>query len=314
MTRFSLSEAGAKAIQNFEMGGQSPEKLMNAHRDPVGVWQIGFGHTKGVTPGMQITMEDVYDLFRRDTHEIEDWLNTWLSVHEVGINQAQFDALVSFIYNFGAEKFRKSTLARVLDTEPLNHEEVAHQLKRWVNGVVDGEMQQLPGLIKRRAWEASAFLDQFGMDSSADSKAMRAIETAGYEGFVKNLTPKNYEAIARRLSTPAMVDMIHAFFGLISELGELVDPYKKYVFYDKPVDAANVDEELGDLCWYLTVALNRRGISLAEILESNMTKLNKRYPTGAFSEEQAKARADKNHTNARKMPPGLVDLGKIRNL
>lgn len=48
-------------------------------------------------------------------------------------------------------------------------------------------------------------------------------------------------------------NLLHASFGLITELGKLVDIFKRNIFYGKEIDIVNVKEELGDLFWYLAI-------------------------------------------------------------
>lgn len=48
-------------------------------------------------------------------------------------------------------------------------------------------------------------------------------------------------------------NLLHASLGLITEFGELVDIYKRNIFYGKEIDIVNVKEELGDLMWYLAI-------------------------------------------------------------
>lgn len=68
----------------------------------------------------------------------------------------------------------------------------------------------------------------------------------------------NFEEYCRE-SERTMIDMgkeknlLHASFGLITELGELVDIYKRNTFYGKDIDLVNVKEELGDIFWYLAI-------------------------------------------------------------
>lgn len=63
-----------------------------------------------------------------------------------------------------------------------------------------------------------------------------------------------YQVLASRtcpnLETPEH-DILHMRMGVISELGELVDAYKKHIAYKKPLDFTNVREEIADICWYL---------------------------------------------------------------
>lgn len=99
------------------------------------------------------------------------------------------------------------------------------------------------------------------------------------------------EAILREL-TPAAVDVLHAAVGIATEAGELLDAAKKYAIYGQPLDRVNVIEELGDLEFYMEQLRQATGITRAECLEVNISKLRTRY--GArYSDQAAKERADK---------------------
>lgn len=67
------------------------------------------------------------------------------------LTQSQFDALVDFAYNAGAQNLRTSTLLRKLNAGDI--EGAAGQFSRWV--FADGKA--LPGLIRRREAEAKLF-------------------------------------------------------------------------------------------------------------------------------------------------------------
>ena len=49
-------------------------------------------------------------------------------------------------------------------------------------------------------------------------------------------------------------DEMHFLCGIFTELGELLDPYKKNLCRDVPkeIDVVNLKEELGDICFYAT--------------------------------------------------------------
>lgn len=46
-------------------------------------------------------------------------------------------------------------------------------------------------------------------------------------------------------------DARHMFLGVFSELGEMVDIYKKELAYEKSIDTVNLSEEWADVSWYL---------------------------------------------------------------
>jgi NTP pyrophosphatase (non-canonical NTP hydrolase) len=74
-----------------------------------------------------------------------------------------------------------------------------------------------------------------------------------------------------------VAQLIHAFLGLSSEVGELADMLKKHIIYGKELDAINVLEESGDLEWYVALALRAVKASMEECMEKNIAKLRARY-------------------------------------
>ena len=57
------------------------------------------------------------------------------------------------------------------------------------------------------------------------------------------------------------------------------------VFQGKPWNEDNREHliiELGDIMWYVAQATQALGISMEEVLDTNITKLSKRYPAGTF--------------------------------
>lgn len=137
-----LSKSGVELIQSFE------GLRLGAYQDSVGIWTIGYGHTKGVRPGQVITKARADDLFMEDVREFEE--SVAACVH-VPITQPQFDALVSFCFNLGAARLRSSTLLKMLNQQ--DYDGASQQFGRWTRagGVV------LAGLVKRRAAERELF-------------------------------------------------------------------------------------------------------------------------------------------------------------
>ena len=79
---------------------------------------------------------------------------------------------------------------------------------------------------------------------------------------------------------------VHMIMGMVTEVGELQDIYKKHLAYGKPIDEVNEKEEIGDLMWYIACHCKNKGWSLAEIMEKNIEKLKARYPE-RFSSDKA---------------------------
>lgn len=133
------------------------EKLMEmegcrleAYKDAAGVPTIGYGHTKNVRMGDRITQYWAKEMLREDIEEAE-----WL-VKELGVarTEGQLDALVSFVFNLGIGRLKRSTLLKTI-REGGSKAQITKEFKRWV--YADGKL--LPGLVKRREWEARRFFE-----------------------------------------------------------------------------------------------------------------------------------------------------------
>lgn len=112
-----------------------------------------------------------------------------------------------------------------------------------------------------------------------------------YAAFVESLK-KPGQAIIDSLD-PKKADLLHMSVLLADECGELVGALKKHCIYGKELDFKNVIEELGDIEFALSGIRTTLGIDRDRVLADNIFKLNKRYSSGSYSDEQAKARADK---------------------
>jgi lysozyme len=147
-----LSDKGAEFIGRFE--GFSA-KLYN---DPVGHCTIGYGHLvhQGNCNGSEpdefkkgITKKRAAKLLREDAKSASAAIESQVNVP---LEQHQFDALVSFVYNVGVGNFGSSTLLKKLNQK--QYDAVPAQLDRWV--FASG--QRLAGLERRRKAEGSLFV------------------------------------------------------------------------------------------------------------------------------------------------------------
>lgn len=121
---------------------------LKAYQDSVGVWTIGYGHTKGVKKGDVITQDQANQLLIEDLADAENAVNRLVKVE---INQDMFDALSSFTFNLGAGSLKSSTLLKLLNQG--KYSEAAEQFMRWV--FAGG--QKLDGLVRRRKAEQKLF-------------------------------------------------------------------------------------------------------------------------------------------------------------
>lgn len=79
--------------------------------------------------------------------------------------------------------------------------------------------------------------------------------------------------------------------GLSGEVGELVDMIKKFSYHGHTLEKPEVVKEFGDIYWYIHNLMNELDLSHEEIMETNIKKLQKRYPQG-FSEQASQRRVD----------------------
>jgi NTP pyrophosphatase (non-canonical NTP hydrolase) len=79
--------------------------------------------------------------------------------------------------------------------------------------------------------------------------------------------------------------------GLAGEAGEVVDLIKKWVMHRHVPDPELMKKELGDVAWYLAALCGKFGFTFSEVLETNITKLQERYPNG-WSEDDSRNRKE----------------------
>lgn len=136
------SQAGINLIKQHE------GLRLEAYRCPAGIYTIGYGHTAGVRRGDVIDEHRAEQLLADDLKKFEAVVNSECP----GINQNQFDALVSFTFNLGETNLRKSTLLKCVKANPDNVN-IRTEFLRWNKS--KGEV--LPGLIRRRKAEADLY-------------------------------------------------------------------------------------------------------------------------------------------------------------
>jgi NTP pyrophosphatase (non-canonical NTP hydrolase) len=98
------------------------------------------------------------------------------------------------------------------------------------------------------------------------------------------------QAVRRTCAATEQKDMLClALVGLAGELGEIAEPVKKALWSGHNLDLPHLQEEVGDLMWYLGLLCSALGISLGQAMNDNIEKLRKRYPDG-FSAERSQQR------------------------
>lgn len=142
-----LSEAGIKFIQTWE------GLELKAYRDSKGLPTIGIGTTRypdgtKVQMGDSCTEAQAYEWFRFDIARFEAFINR---VIKISLNQNQFDALISLVYNIGETNFTEGTV-----DDKLNANQIEAALQAWLKYVYSGG-RKIDGLANRRIAEVKLF-------------------------------------------------------------------------------------------------------------------------------------------------------------
>ena len=128
---------------------------LEAYRDPVGVWTIGYGHSERAGygpmpgPGMTITQAEAEALLAEGLERFAQRVGPLLKRKPT---ENQFGAMVSLAYNIGVGAFSKSTCLRRFNAGDIDG---AADALTWFNKA-GGKV--LRGLVRRREEERDLFL------------------------------------------------------------------------------------------------------------------------------------------------------------
>ncbi len=125
---------------------------LKAYKCPAGIWTIGYGHTRDVKAGDVCTKQQAVEWLMQDVKTAEAAIN---NAH-LPINQNQFDALVSFVFNVGIGNFKRSTLLKKIRANAFD-KNIEQQFMRWNKARVNGRLKPLRGLTKRRTAESKLY-------------------------------------------------------------------------------------------------------------------------------------------------------------
>ncbi len=159
MTR-AVSDAGLSLLKGFEA------LKLRAYDDGGGVLTIGWGHTEDVKAGDEITEHQAEVMLRSDLADAE----SCVSLRCPNVNQNQFDALASLVFNIGCGLFNRSTLLRMVRIGDLRSASAHFDDFVYDNG------KFVQGLKNRRDKERALFdtpiaADFSNVESGSDSTA-----------------------------------------------------------------------------------------------------------------------------------------------
>lgn len=96
------------------------------------------------------------------------------------------------------------------------------------------------------------------------------------------LSLDQYQQAARRTAAPVYdaQGVLILALGLAGESGEVCELLKKHHGHKKPFSREQLRGELGDVLWYLANLADAHGLTLSEVAQDNVSKLESRYPEG----------------------------------
>ena len=142
----SISEKGLQFIASWEQGPKGGAAL-KPYDDGFGYMTIGYGHL--ILPGEDfskgITQQQALDLLRKDSQNAANAINSNV---KTPLNQSQFDALASYVFNTGSLKGTKLL-------EKLNSSDYAGAVSEM--DIVTANGKVVKGLVTRRNDEHEIF-------------------------------------------------------------------------------------------------------------------------------------------------------------
>lgn len=137
-----MSREGLLLIKSFE--GFRPRTVRRRDGTPV----IGYGHVKSARPGATITEAEAELLLQYDLLPIIEVISSRVSIP---LNQHQFDALASFIFSVGVQRFEGSDVLEQLNAGATGR--AAEALSGWPDRV----QPAIDAPYRRRSAERALF-------------------------------------------------------------------------------------------------------------------------------------------------------------
>lgn len=101
--------------------------------------------------------------------------------------------------------------------------------------------------------------------------------------FVEGVNNRRVDVFVGELPlSPASMSLLEGTLGIVDESGEVAELVDRHIIQGKPVENFKelLKKELGDVMWYMAETAKAADLTLQEIAEANVAKLEKRYPGG----------------------------------
>jgi len=122
---------------------------------PAHVPTIGFGSTM-YQDGRKVKIGDILTLQEAEALLVWELQTKGKAMPKLNLNQNQYDAVMSLVFNLGLGAFKGSTLYKKINinsTDPL----IRTEFSKWNKARVNGALIELKGLTNRRKAEADLY-------------------------------------------------------------------------------------------------------------------------------------------------------------
>ena len=156
----------------------------------------------------------------------------------------------------------------------LSKQEINHEITDFSGKTIFDYSKLSRNLLIKKLIETSNFNNYTRFVNSVTST-----ESKDSDAFIYRLQELGGDVAIQRLLT--------ASIGISAESGEFMEIVKKMMFQGKPCNEDNLEHlkiELGDIMWYVAQACMALDVDMNDVLDTNIKKLEKRYPDGHFSE------------------------------
>jgi lysozyme len=142
-----LTDAGENLIKSFESCS------LVAYQDVKGIWTQGWGHTSGISEDSTPTTQEQAEQWFED--DLEGAENAITNAIQVDLNDNQYSALVSLVFNCGAAPLTGHLGSHLNSGDFVS---AAEAFLSWDHASIDGVEQVVPGLARRRQAEHDLFI------------------------------------------------------------------------------------------------------------------------------------------------------------
>jgi NTP pyrophosphatase (non-canonical NTP hydrolase) len=91
----------------------------------------------------------------------------------------------------------------------------------------------------------------------------------------------DYQELAVDMKLPT-ADIDYLLLGLVGEVGEFYSPIAKAIRDDTEIEDNLLKKELGDILWFIATISSELGLTLNDIAEANIKKLQSRKLRGTI--------------------------------